>query len=67
MNKQWTDKTTNMGLLPLEFTDALQDSPYFRWVVRCFNYSGVNPVIFLGIVYIVTKRSWREQVIILKN
>ena len=34
---QWNSKSTsvkkiqtNMGLLPLEFTDCLQDSPYFR-------------------------------------
>ena len=38
-----------MGLLPLEFTDALQDSPYFRFVVTISdNYSDVNPSSFQG-------------------
>ena len=31
MSKQETDTPDKMGLLPLEFTDALQDSPYFRF------------------------------------
>ena len=27
------EKFASMGLLPLEFTDCLQDSPYFRYSV----------------------------------
>ena len=55
-----------MGLLPLEFTDALQDSPYFRLVIECVMRVFVNNIL-AGTVYIVMRRSWRGRALISRS
>ena len=56
-----------MGLLPLEFTDALQDSPYFRLVIECVMRVIDNNIIVAGTVYIVMRRSWRGRALISRS
>ena len=61
-----------MGLLPLEFTDALQDSPYFRSDISCLAIVAIQETsnerlityIDTGTVCTATRKSWKEQVTI---